>query len=93
MRSIMEEKDDLSLEHFIEMAQEAEKLARQMENVICKDARCVTVIMACCFIIEICRRSMRGTSLKELTQILPSYMHVANRLIDTNGNENSQDDE
>lgn len=89
----MDTKDDFSLEKFIEMAQEAEKLARQMEKTITPDARCVNVIMACCFIIEICRRSMRGTSLKELIEILPSYMHTANRLIDTNETEKSQEDE
>ena len=89
----METKDDLSLEKFIEMAQEAEKLARQMEKAITPNARCVNVMMACCFIIEICRRSMRGTSLKELIENLPSYMHVANRLIDTNETEKSQEDE
>ena len=89
----MEEKDDLSLEHFIEKVQEAEKLARQMEKAINPGARCVNVILACCFIIEICRRSMRDKSLKEVIEILPRYMRMANGLIDTNENEKDPEDE
>ncbi|MBR6997189.1 MAG: hypothetical protein IKI19_00095 [Prevotella sp.] len=89
----MEEKDVLSLEHFIEMTQEAEKLAWQMEKAVTPHARCVSLIMACCFIIEMCRRNMHDISLKNLTQMLPSYMLVANRLVDTNENEKSQEDE
>ena len=82
-----------SLEQLGEMALEGVKLARQMEEAITPDARCVTVIMACCFIIEICRRNMPGTSLKEVTDVLPGYMRVANGLIGKNETEKSQEDE
>ncbi len=81
------------LEQFVEIVQDAEKLARQMEGAINPDSRCVVVIMACCFIIEICRRNMPGTSLKEIIEDLPSYMFWANKLMEKSENEKSQEDE
>jgi hypothetical protein len=85
--------DKIKIENFANMSREAQHLALQMEKALDHDARCVSVIMACCFIIEICRRNMRGTSLKELTEILPDYMFVAHMLIGKSETEKSPEDE
>jgi hypothetical protein len=85
--------DKIKIENFATMSREAQHLALQMEKALDHDARCVSVIMACCIIIEISRRNMPGTPLEDLVEILPDYMLVAHMLLGKSENEKSQDDE